>query len=149
MDEALLVVGILGMGIAAGGMLVVLVAIIPTRLALPPDRGLELHQRTTPPIDTLVPPAAIGGVIAGALLVGFGDLTTGATVATIAGLVAAVAVSVLSAGFNRPTNRRVAEWREAPPEYESVFARWNSIHRVRTGFATIAFAAYALAAVLD
>ena len=136
-------------GITAGGMLLVMVAIIPTRRELGPERGLELHQLTTPRIDALMPPSVIVALIAALLVLIFADLSSGSTVAAFIGVIAGVGVASLSVAFNMPTNRRVAKWRRPEADYESVFAHWNRVHTLRTLLAVVASVAYCLAAALN
>ena len=105
-------------GLAAGGMVMVAVAIIPARSSLPAPRALELWQLTTPRIDKSL--AATVGV--GALSARFFESRAYRSIATWSP--------------------------ESPPaEQAALFGRWNTMHGVRVVLSVAALAAYATAAL--
>jgi hypothetical protein len=144
-EELLHLITILAAGVAAGGMLVVWVAIVPTRDDLGPSGGLELFRLTNPRIDRIVPPAVAAGAVAGLTLFVLG----GGTPALGLGLLASAFVAAISFGLNVPAERRVRTWdaQPAPALYDSVFRRWNHVHAARTLAAVVAFTAYAVSAL--
>lgn len=148
METTLLIIAVAASGITAGGMLLVLFAIIPTRRELSPERGLELHQRTTPRIDALMPPSVIVALISGLIVLIFGDLSSDSIAGAVIGVVASAGVAFLSVAFNMPTNKRVARWQAPEADYEEVFRRWNTVHTLRTLCAVAAFLAFDCAAAL-
>jgi hypothetical protein len=136
-------------GLAAGGMVMVALAIIPARTALPAGRALELWQLTTPRIDRGLPPAIVGSGVLALLYVVFGDLRHAPLRCMLAGLAATVAVAGVSARFYESrTYRAIAAWspESPPPEQAALFGRWNAMHRVRAALAVAALIAYASAA---
>lgn len=137
-------------GLAAGGMLIVALAIIPARTRLPADRALELWQLTTPRIDTWLPPAVVGSALTAVASVAFGDLDAEPLGLMLAGLAGTIAVAAISATFYRSrAYRAIADWSpSAPPaEQAQLFGRWNTMHSVRATLAVAALAAYVSAAL--
>jgi Domain of unknown function (DUF1772) len=137
-------------GLAAGGMLMVGVAIIPARSSLPAGRALELWQLTTPRIDRSLAPAIVASGVLALLSLLLGDFGAAAQRYTLTGLAGTVGIAVMSARFYESrAYRAIASWSpESPPaEQPALFGRWNTMHGVRAGLALAAFAAYASAAL--
>jgi hypothetical protein len=150
MLNVLSLVNVLACGIAAGGLLLVWIAFVPTRAALGPARGVELHQLATPLIDRLLPPAAALAGVAGIALALAGPHDSAALIPRAIGLAGIAVVAVLSLGLNMPANRRIATWRPdgvSRDQFEAAFGDWNRVHVARTLAGVTAFAAFAASAL--
>jgi hypothetical protein len=137
-------------GLAAGGMVMVAVAIIPARSSLPAPRALELWQLTTPRIDKSLAPAIVASGVLALLSLILADLDGAQVPWMLAGLAATVGVGALSARFfESRAYRAIATWSpESPPaEQAALFGRWNTMHGVRAVLSVAALTAYATAAL--
>jgi uncharacterized membrane protein len=134
-----------GSGIAAGVLVTVLAVLTPLVGKLGPGPGLRMKNMQDALIDRVNPPCVVGSILAGILLLIFGDLTTGATVLAIVGIAGMIGVGILSFGFNFPLNRVMAKMSpdDVPPEFEPAFRRWIRYHIVRTALGLAGFVGYA------
>ena len=137
-------------GIAAGGQVLVLAAIVPIRPLLPAGAAVVLHREMSRRIDRFMPAtvglAAFTGVL---LLLPVGQGDTPNSTLLVFGIAANLCTAVLSIFTLMPINRRVAGWSTdcVPAEFPLTFARWGRLHAARTISSVVAFAAYLLAAL--
>lgn len=147
--DALLFVAVIASGIAAGGMFVFLVGILPVREQLGAVPFVHFHQLSSPLIDRVIPPGIVLSMLAaaGALLVG--GLAHTAVVALLVGAVASLVVMAISLAVNFPINTRVKSFSldAVPPEQRELFQRWHRFHAIRTPIGLAAFVAYVVAAL--
>jgi len=137
-------------GIAAGGQVLVLAAIVPTRALLPAGDAVLLHREMSRRIDRFMPAtvglAALTGVL---LLLAANQGGPGSSSLLVVGIVANLCVAGLSIFALMPINRRVAGWStdRVPVEFNATFGRWGRLHAARTISSVVALAAYLLAAL--
>lgn len=138
-------------GIVAGGMLLVLIAVIPARWRFPAAQAVALHDETSRRIDMFMPASVAGSALAAllAVLLRSDDVSRTSVLLTVVGLAASVVIAVFSLGVLMPINRQVAGWSRTaiPAEYAVVMHRWGRLHAGRTFCAVLALAAYLLAAL--
>lgn len=152
MADSLRVVNLVAAGLAAGILVVVLVAVIPLVRGLPPAVGLLIHQRFDPLVDRVNPPAvALSALSALLILLLDRTLTAPAAALTALGLLGSLGVAVTSLGFNMRINRLVRSWSAdaVPDAWAAVRARWNRGHAVRTAAGLLALCCQAVAVVLS
>jgi len=137
-------------GIAAGGQVLVLFAIVPTRGLLPTGAAVLLHREMSRRIDRFMPAtvglAAVTGVL---LLLPAAQVDARSAALLAVGIAANLCVAVLSIFALMPINRRVAGWStdRVPAEFTLTFDRWGRLHAARTISSVVALAAYLLAAL--
>jgi hypothetical protein len=103
-------------GLAAGGMVMVAVAIIPARGSLPAARALELWQLTTPRIDLSLAPTIVASGVLALLSLLLGDLDGAPQRYMLSGLAATIVVAALSARFYESrAYRAIASWSPQSP----------------------------------
>jgi uncharacterized membrane protein len=146
---ALVLLVLLGSGTVAGTLFAVARAVVPTLVALPGERYVQVHQlldRRFDPFFPNVTRVTMAAVLALVLLPATG---WPARSWLLAGLAATVLVAVVSDTRNVPINKRIQDWDpdDRPAEWDALRERWCRAHRVRTVFAVAAFAAYATAAL--
>jgi hypothetical protein len=151
LDSLLHLVAIFFAGICAGGWVLVLVALVPAKRALPPGAALHVHQVTTEWLDRYLPACTIIAIMAGVLVLarspGHSAIPTCLTGGGAMGLLGAALISLR---WNMPANRRLAGWTAAPvpEEYRSLQQRWDRTHAIRTACGLIAFLCYTAAALM-
>lgn len=148
MTPLLTVVLLASSGIAAGGLVMVAGAIVPTFRALPPSAYVQLHQTLSRYVDRFMPATVLLAILVGSAL---SWLQTGVVrELLVVGVLLALAVAVISQFGNVPLNRKVRSWNPAtpPPETRALLARWRRLHLLRTCAGVLAMGLFAVAAVL-
>lgn len=148
--DVLRFVNLFSAAIGAGGLAMVLVALVPAKRHLATGPAVDLHQYTTPLIDRYMPQSIAISLLSALLLliVDFRGLRP-ATVATVIGAACTLGVSIVSVRFNFPINRTIAKWsvEAVPAEYPTLRQRWDRLHLIRTAFAVVALACYIIGAI--
>ncbi|MBT2208990.1 MULTISPECIES: DUF1772 domain-containing protein [Actinomadura] len=146
--RTLSMVVLFGSGTVAGTLFAVWRAIVPTLVALPGDRYVQVHQLLDRRFDPLLPWVTR---VTMATAVVFALLPVGLTARLLcgAGLAMSVLVAVVSDTRNVPINRTISGWdpEAAPAGWDDLRARWCRANSVRTAFALAGFGLYALAAL--
>lgn len=147
--NALVFVAVVAAGVAAGGMLIFLVGILPIREQMGAAPFVHFHQLSSPLIDRVIPPGITVSAVAavGAVLVG--GLGRSAVAALLIGATGSAVVVAISLAVNFPINTRVKSFSldTVPPEQRELFDRWHRFHAIRTPLALGAFGAYVFAAL--
>jgi hypothetical protein len=148
-STALLFVAAFAGGVAAGGMLVYLVGILPLRSRMGAAPFLQVHLLSSPRIDRVIPPGIVLSGLAALLAAAAGGLGPRAALAAVLGAAGAGIVSAISLAVHRPLNGRLRALSEggAGPELAGALDRWRRFHALRTAAALLAFAAYVVAAL--
>ncbi|HEX4109927.1 MAG TPA: anthrone oxygenase family protein [Solirubrobacteraceae bacterium] len=135
-------------GIAAGTLVAVLAGVLPVLVRLPPAEALRTKRMLDPLIDRYQPATVILAAVS-AVVILFHHLSSSETVFTVIGLVGAIGVGVTSGSVNMRINRTMGAWPAdaVPAEFAPLLARWGRFHLLRTVFALVALAAFALAVV--
>lgn len=149
MTELLTMVSIVGIGLLAGGLVAVAVAVVPLMTKLDLPDYLRLHDGLDAQFDPFMPILNVTTMLAavGWLVVAPGGWPR-AGVAF--GLAMAVAVALVSQFGNRPINQRITGWHRdhsIPATAQGALRRWKALHQVRTAAAVLGFLAYGLVAV--
>ena len=144
--RALVFVAVVAAGIAAGGMLNVLVGLLPLRGRVDAPWFAEVHRLSAPLIDRVIPPATMVAALAAAGAAAH-SLPRSASALLLAGLGASALVVAVSLAACLPLNRRLAARSATAAEEGDLLRRWHRWHAVRTPLALAAFAAYAAAAL--
>jgi hypothetical protein len=153
-DDVLRFVNVFTAGIAAGILIIVMAAVMPSMLSLSDQNALRFKQKFDPLVDRINPPSVFLALITGVLiLILADDLPTTATVFTIIGIVGSAGVAATSIGVNMRINRRMGGWStdEPPAEFRSLIGLWQKVHAIRTLSGVTAFVGYLIAvlAVID
>ena len=141
---------LLGSGITAGVLVCVAISLVPTFLALPADRYLEVHRLAGRGFDPAMPLIVLGTTAVTAVLAFEGS---GRAVHWLRGtaVVLLLGVSAVSHLCNVPINRQIkridpdavpADW----PDPRQIWRRWNLL---RTAFAVLALLVNSLAISLS
>ncbi|WP_433336582.1 anthrone oxygenase family protein [Spirillospora sp. CA-294931] len=140
---------LVGSGTVAGTLFAVARAVVPTMVALPGNRYVQVHQLLDRRFDPLLP-WVTRVTMATALVLAFLSVSTTSRVLIGAGLAMSVMLAVISDTRNVPINKRIADWdpENAPAEWDELRGRWCRANTVRTVFALGAFVSYSLAAML-
>jgi len=137
--------------IMAGGLVVVLVVVVPAFDTLPAQLSIRLHVGIDHYIERLLPPVTVvATLIAIAVLAVHDDLSTSVVALTAVGIAGGIVVAVVSHFVNRPMNGRIRAFPagEAPPEYAEIRARWDHFHRIRTAAGVVSLACFVAALVV-
>ena len=148
-SSTLLFVAVFAGGVAAGGMFVYLVGVLPLRDRIGAEPFLRLHVRASPLIDRVVPPGIVVSGLAALAAAAAGGLGRPAAGLAVLGAAGAGIVSAISLAVHRPLNARLHALAAAgdSPEPAGVLDRWHRFHALRTAAALAAFGAYVLAAL--
>jgi len=122
---------LLAAAMMAGGLTMVMVAVVPTFRRLPARLAVSLHREVDRFVDVPLPIFTVLTVLSSIPLL-FDDGTATGLVAAAAAC--AVVVAVGSHFVNRPMNLRLKEWGPGPvpAEYAALRRRWDIAHAVRT-----------------
>jgi uncharacterized membrane protein len=140
------VVQLLGSGITAGVLVCVTISLVPTFLALPADRYLEVHRLAGRGFDPAMPVIVLGTTAVTAALA-CQDSSRTVHWLRAAAVLLLLGVSAVSHLCNVPINRRIrqadpaavlADW----PDPRQTWRRWNLL---RTAFAVLALLINSLA----
>jgi uncharacterized membrane protein len=140
---------VLTSGIAAGGLVNVLIVQVPTLRALTPDGYVTVKQILHVNTKRYLPWLFRACLPPGIALVVLRTDPLGRALA-IGGVVHVIIVAVVSERFNQPLNRKIQSWSPtAPPaELDAVRARWAKFNVIRTINAAIALGLFAACAAL-
>jgi len=138
-EQAIRFVNVFAAAVVAGGQLVVLLVIVPTKREFEPRVSVLVHNAMLGhQIDRFMKPSGIvSGLAALALLaLHFGNvirIPPLSIAATLIGIVGTAGVVVTSRFFNVRTNRMMSTWSlDAIPEnYPEVRNQWDLVHSVR------------------
>jgi Domain of unknown function (DUF1772) len=145
---ALRFVNLFAAGLLGGGLMMVLLGIIPTLRTFPAQIDHRVHLTFDPNADRFMPASGIvAGLTAILLLVLDGDRTALSVAAYASGLVGSIGIALLSELYLRPTNAHFRELRsdDLPPGYPRQREHWNRMHGVRTALGLLALGGYLVA----
>jgi hypothetical protein len=137
-------------GIAAGGLVVVLVYALAIR-ALPPSMIAQLHARFHPLTHrSMQTPTIVAAAAAVALGIWDDPGWRASTILVFVGLLGPVAQAVLSRFWVVPMSDEMIEWGTtgAPADHAAFLRSWTILHSGRVAGAVGAFASYLLAVIL-
>ena len=118
----------------AGGLVMVMVAVVPTFRRLPDRLAVRLHREVDRYVDVPLPIFTALTFVT-ALLLAVVDTQTATTRAlTLVAAAGALLVALSSHFVNRPMNLRLRTWGDGPvaPEYPTLRRRWDLAHAART-----------------
>ena len=140
---------VLTSGIAAGGLVNVLLVQVPTLSALTPDGYVTVKQILHVNTKRYLPWLFRACLPPGIALVVLRTDPLGRALA-IGGVVHVIIVAVISERFNQPLNRRIQSWSpsEPPAELDAVRTRWAKFNKLRTINAAVALGLFAACAAL-
>ena len=147
---ALRFVNLFAAGLLGGGLVMVLLGIIPTLRTFPAQIDHRVHLTFDRNADRFMPASGVvAGLTAILLLALDSDRTALGVAAYVVGLVGSVAIAVLSELYLRPTNRRFRSLSsdDLPPEYPRQRETWNRVHGVRTALGLLALSGYIVGAL--
>ena len=143
-------VNLFAAGLLGGGLVMVLLGIIPTLRTFSAELDHRTHLTFDPLADRFMPASGIiAGLTAIALLIVDADRTALSVSGYGAGLVGSVGIAVLSEVYLRPTNRRFRGLHsgDLPADYPLQRETWNRMHGVRTALGLLALGGYLVAAL--
>ena len=148
-EDVLRFINLFCSGVAAGILIVVAIALMPTVMTFPPGTVVRFKAMFDPLVDRINPPFVLFSMITGLLLLFIGDPSSTQVVFTIIGIVGSIGVAATSLGVNMRINRTMASWNadDPPPEFQPLITRWIGVHRIRTLSGTLAFVCYIVAAL--
>jgi uncharacterized membrane protein len=148
-EDVLRFINVLCSGVAAGILIVVAIAVMPTLMTFPPTIVVRFKAKFDPAVDRINPPFILFSMITGVLLLFIGDPTSTQVIFTIIGIVGSIGVAATSMGVNMRINRTMATWdaENLPAEFQPLITRWIGVHRIRTASGTLAFICYVVAAL--
>jgi uncharacterized membrane protein len=148
-EDVLRFINLLCSGVAAGILILVAIAVMPTLMTFPPSTVVRFKAMFDPAVDRINPPFVLLSMITGVLLLFVGDPTSTQVIFTIIGIVGSIGVAATSLGVNMRINRTMATWDadNPPAEFGPQIARWLGVHRIRTLSGTVAFICYIVAAL--
>jgi hypothetical protein len=147
--SATLVLSVVFGGLIAGGLLVVEVGLIGTFRRVPAELGVRLHVAFDRHVDRILPPFTVASILFGVATLVFGDDPPVGWI--VAGIVALVAVALISHLRNRPINLifRRCDPGTVPPGYAALRARWDRLHITRTAIGLAGFVSLVVALLLS
>jgi uncharacterized membrane protein len=148
-EDVLRFINLLCSGVAAGILIVVMIAVMPTIMSFPPSTVVRFKSTFDPAVDRINPPFVLLSMLTGVALLFVGDPTSTQVIFTIIGIVGSIGVAATSLGVNMRINRTMATWNAdaPPPEFQPLITRWIGVHRIRTLSGTLAFVCYLIAAL--
>jgi len=148
-EDVLRFIQLLCSGVAAGILIVVAAAVMPTLMSFPPGTVVRFKAKFDPLVDRINPPFVLLSILTGVLLLFVGDPTSTQVIFTIIGIIGSIGVAATSMGVNMRINRTMATWNAdaPPPEFHSLITRWIGVHRIRTLSGTLAFVCFIAAAL--
>ena len=145
---ALRFVNLFAAGLLGGGLVMVLLGIIPTLRTFPAPVDHRMHLTFDPLADRFMPASGIvAGLTAIVLLAIDSDRTALGVAGNAAGLVGSIGIAVLSEIYLRPTNRRFRALQSdaLPADYPRQRETWNRVHGIRTALGLLALGGYLVA----
>jgi len=148
-EDVLRFINLLCSGVAAGILVVVMIAVMPVLMSFPPNIVVRFKKTFDPAVDRINPPFILLSMITGVLLIFIGDPTSTQRIFTIIGIVGSIGVAATSMGVNMRINRTMGTWDadNPPAEFQPLITRWLAVHRIRTLSGTVAFICYIVAAL--
>jgi uncharacterized membrane protein len=138
--------------VGAGGLLMVLMVIVPAKRAMDARQSVLIHlAMLCGQPDRFMKPAGITAGLSGVVLLILLRNHTPAEIALLAvGLVGSLGVVSFSHFFNVKTNALIQSWspETVPPNYPEVRNTWDRIHTVRTAAGLLAFVGYLTSALV-
>lgn len=118
----------------AGGLIMVMAAVIPTFRRLPDRLAVRLHREVDRYVDVPLPIFTVLTFVTALLLVAFDAQTATTRALTLTAAGGALLVALSSHLVNRPMNRRLRSWGDGPvpSEYPALRRRWDIAHAART-----------------
>jgi hypothetical protein len=137
--NAVRTVNLLLAAMMTGGLVMVMVAVIPTFHRLPAPLAVHLHREVDRFIDVPLPIFTVLTVLTAIPLLFDDNLSHAGKILVAVAMGAAVVVAVSSHLINRPMNQRLRQWdtEAVPDEYGPLRRRWDLAHAWRT-FAGVA-----------
>jgi uncharacterized membrane protein len=150
--DILLFVAVVGAAVVAGGQLFCWVALVNALPHLPTEESAHVHQEamTDRPHHFLRAFAAATLVACVAILAVEHDFGYDAMLFTLAGLLAQLVNTYLSARYEWPINDEIKSWGRGPvpDRYAQLRADWDRRHRIRTVASTLSLLLLVVAAIL-
>jgi uncharacterized membrane protein len=148
-EDVLRFINLLCSGIAAGILVVVMIAVMPTIMRFPASTVVRFKATFDPAVDRINPPFVLFSMLTGVVLLFVGDATSTRVIFTIIGIIGSIGVAATSLGVNMRINRTMATWNadDPPPEFHPLITRWIGVHRIRTLSGTLAFVCFNIAAL--
>ena len=139
-------VNVFAAAIVAGGLVAVLLVIVPVKRAFPPRLSVQIHLAMLGnQIDRYMKPFGIVAGLSGlALLALMPAYTALRVVPQLVGLLGSIGVIITSRYYNVPSNRTMTTWDldALPPGYPEWRDRWDRVHLLRTTSGLAALAGY-------
>jgi hypothetical protein len=149
--DALRFVNVFAAAIVGGGLVAILLVVVPVKRTLPARQSVEIHLAMLGhQIDRYMKPSGILSGLTGLALLGLlPEHTLARVVPLVLGLLGTVGVVITSRYFNVRSNRAMAGWNldALPPGYPEWRDRWDRIHAIRTSCGLVALASYLLSAL--
>ncbi len=147
--DALALLFLVAVGILAGVLVGVDLAVVPLLGALPGERYLQVHKLLDPNFDPFMPRLSKVALVVGVALMVFAPGVPAKVTFAVA-LLCVVGVAVVSEASNVRMNRRIDTWsaEQLPADWRAVRAAWGRWHRVRTGLSVAGFVAAIAASLL-
>jgi hypothetical protein len=148
--EALRFVNLFSAALVAGGLVMILMVVVPAKRSFPHDFSVKVHLAMLHDApDVYMKPAGIVSALTGvALLLLPRGMSWAYVVALVVGLLGTVGVVITSRYFNVRTNLMMSKWESVPDNYPEVRQGWDNVHTVRTACGVTAFTGYLLASLL-
>jgi len=148
--NAVRVINVLLAGMMTGGLVMVMVAVIPTFHRLPDELAVILHREVDHYIDVPLPLFTVLTFLTAIPLLFDSSLSSTSKVLIGVAAGATVVVAVSSHLINRPMNKRLRSWgdRFVPEEYATLRRRWDLAHAWRT-FAGLVALSCLIAALIN
>lgn len=148
--DALRFVNLFSAALVAGGLVMILMVVVPAKRSFPHDFSVKIHLamlHDSP--DRYMKPAGIISALTGiALLLLPRGMGAAYMIAMVIGLLGTAGVVITSRYFNVRTNLMMSKWESVPENYPEVRQRWDNVHTVRTGCGVTAFVGYLVASLL-
>jgi uncharacterized membrane protein len=144
---ALTVANVMLAAMMAGGLLMVQLAVIPTFHRLPDELGARFHVAVDRYIEYSLPAfTVLTAASAVAVLLVRDDLPGTQAVLVAVGLVATIAVALISHLCNRPLNVELRTWPmdALPARYQTLRSRWDRFHVMRTMAGLVALVCFVI-----
>ena len=150
MEKSFVLIVLLFVALATGGLMVNWVGLGRAMSRLSVSTYIEFHQATNHTFDPYMPIVVVGAILGGIVLAILGIHSLSGQLA-VAGSVCYVAVLAIALSTNVQINKQIARWsvQNPPDDWASIRARWVRFHIVRTLFSLPGLACYILACLLS
>jgi predicted lysophospholipase L1 biosynthesis ABC-type transport system permease subunit len=118
----------------AGGLVIVMAAVVPTFRRLPDRLAVRLHREVDRYVDVPLPIFTIVTFATAVGLLALGSATATGTALLAVAVGGALVVALSSHFVNRPMNQRLRAWGDGSPpaDYPALRRRWDAAHALRT-----------------